>query len=412
MDALRLRKAQRRLAILRALGWVVSVAGLVAVWTLAWFLYECSDLLGLYAVTLVGVLAFFHGLPRLLIHLVASPAAWVGPWGDSWRIGRYSEAELRSLLADVAKGLPWYLRGSEVVVLTRDRTTSAWTFLSALGLCAPFPRTLYVTAGSLHYLEPDELKAVLCHEIGHHVPQHRAHAPGGWLLADVALHAIIFRWLAATSGFTTVVPLVLGARIVLTAVAGAFTAGLSPAIEHLCDLFAASHAGRAAIANALLKMGEEAELTEVALARAAQELIHVPWIDMDNLHLAFLEVRPHGRIFHHNLFRHAKELVATLPEDCRRTATERQQARNKDLDAFLKARRARHKPRVRWRTFDADGDGVLNPSELSSLCQELESHPEHALVLTDGDPARTTHPSYRERILRVNELPVPSPRGA
>ena len=90
-----LAQSRRKLRFLRYFGWLVF---LIEAWALAACLVSYSQQHGrwfTYGWTLALVLAWFHGLPLLLARLLAKVEARVGRHGDRWRIGKYSEAELR-----------------------------------------------------------------------------------------------------------------------------------------------------------------------------------------------------------------------------------------------------------------------------------------------------------------------------
>jgi Zn-dependent protease with chaperone function len=401
----RLAKARRKLRFLRCCGWLVF---LVEVCTLAVCVVSYAEHHGrwfTYGWTLALVVAWFHGLPLLLGRILARVKARVGPDGDRWRIGKYSEAELRAVIRTATAGLPALLRRTRVEI-SEIRCATAWTWLSFFRLDARQAKPIVLTSGSLHYLERDELMAVLLHEIGHHMPENRPAVFGGWLLTHITLHAAA---MAAYAYGGSSENLGIVVFIVLNFAAGAISAwatqGLACPIEHLCDAFAAQRVGAAAMINALLKIAEDSELTEVVLVWAARELIYEKDIDVDDLILAFAESRPYGRIFHENLIRHAAEVVKRLREGAksRPGGKAKRRQENPELKALVEKRRSRDFRRIRWRRFDRDNDGVLTAAEIACLCNALRSRPDDVLVTSIEEAEPTTHPPCRDRILLLHE---------
>ena len=269
-------------------------------------------------------------------------------------------------------------------------------------------KTIWITEGVLHYLSPEELKALVLHEIAHHAPENRCDAPGGWLLRDVALFCLIFwggsRFYLDGHGVFLVFCTV---RFVATGIIVRVQLRASQSIEHLCDLYAAARAGSGPMVNVLLKTGEEEELVETVLTRAAKELRGVDGLDLDDLVMAFEEVRPVGRIFHDNLFRHASEVVRKLLKEAKPRKTGRKSGENQERAALVRRHREAGGSRIRWRVFDGDGDSHLFDGEIAKLCEVLRSQPECMLFRCESERRPTSHPTYRARILLLSD-----PRGA
>jgi Zn-dependent protease with chaperone function len=357
----------------------------------------------LYALSLVAVIAVFHLFPRWLSSFLVSTKAAVETTGDRWTIGNYSEAELRVLANNVTKDLPTHLRRIRVVVADL-RNVAAWTWLDILSPANRSTKQIVVTSGSLHYLQPDEMQAVLMHEIAHHDSKNRVFPWNGGLLTDVSLHAIASAGWSLGVDFGTLAVLFLVMRYLIALVCIAPSNAISRVIEHRCDLAAASHVGAVPLINALLKTGEDGELTEAVLVWAARDLLYRQDLDLNDLVHAFLDARPHGRIFHDNLIRHANELTKLLTDQSERQAkraSRRKKRPNIEFEEFINERRAREVKRIRWRRFDADRDGVLQSSEVLELCKHLNAEPDKVLFNCQGELAPTSHPSFRDRILTI-----------
>jgi hypothetical protein len=194
-------------------------------------------------------------------------------------------------------------------------------------------------------------------------------------------------------------------RAMIGAAAARIPTRASQAIEHLCDLYAAERMGAGAMVNVLLKIGEEEELVEVVLTRAARKLRHVTGVETEDLAAAFEAVRPYGRIFHDNLLRHASQVVTKTAEDAKpsRFKRRRKEALNAELQAVLDYRKKTPRRRTRWRDFDVNGDGRLSDGEIGKLCQALREHPERTLFRCESELTPTTHPACRTRILFLEE---------
>jgi len=396
----------------RIAGWCAFAAELAVFVFFLPALAERRDLWLTYLGSLAGVVGFCYFLPRWLGSWMGRPEAWLGREGNRWRVGKYDEALVRRVVEEATQGLPAPLRRLRVRI-TKDRFPTAWTRLSLVWPVWNARKDISITSGSLHYLEPDELQAVLLHEIGHHDRQNRIDAPGGWLAAEAAFHATAFWAFMLTNSAEAGVCAFLAARWLAVFATANLVVNHSRAIEHLCDLFAARRIGSPPIINALLKGGEEEELTEAVLVWAARELRDKPDVDHDLLGMVFADVRPYGRIFHENLIRHAdavvKEVARLLRLDKKRPKAG---YRNHELEQLVENRRAHLRRRIRWRRFDRNGDGRLQPGEIAELCRELRSHPDHVLVLSEHERQPAMHPPFRERVLLLADADLTGAIGA
>ena len=319
------------------------------------------------------------------------------PSGNHWQIGKYSEEQVRALIKEATANLPDRLRNPRIMIADR-RGMGGWTWLSLLWPGWQDRKTIWITEGSLHYLEQDEIKALVLHETAHHVREYRHDIPGGWLLGDLALFCLLF-WLGARLYLNAegVFVIFFVVRAIVLSAAVRVLPKAAQTVEHLCDLYAAERVGAAPMVNVLLKMGEEEELVEAVLTRAARELAHVKGVEQEDLVSAFEDVRPHGRIFHDNLLRHASQVVAKVLEGVNPSARDR--SMNRKADAALKRDMNASQYRVKWRAFDDNGDSRLSDAEIRELCQALRDHPERTLFRCEGERNPATHPSYSARVL-------------
>jgi Zn-dependent protease with chaperone function len=411
-DVERLRSDRRTLRAIRFCGWIVLLVE-AAVLTECWYAALIREGRWIsYFASLATVFAWFHGLP-LLERWFTKVEAEVSASGNRWRIGKYSEAELRSLFEEAMADLPPRLRRARVCI-TEHRAVAAWTWLAVFRPSAVWNKPVVLTSGSLHYLERDELMAVLLHEIAHHVRGNRVAVYGGWALADVVFHGVAFWAYCQTASSNVAVATFILLRFFACAIAARVAGDVVRSVEHFCDLFAAERIGAVPMINALLKLAEDEELSEVVLVWVAREMIHEKALAMDDLILAFAKARPYGRIFHENLFRHAAEVTKVLVADRKRPLAKpgTPPKENAELKEFVSRRRRRDLQRIRWRRFDRDGDGVLTADEIARLCEALETRPDHVLVTSQDEYEPTTHPRCRNRILLLHHAGHPRAESA
>lgn len=394
-----LESQRRRCQAVRRLSWCVLAAELVALLVLGRAILLQPRARLAYAGSLVAVLAWFHLLPLVLTRWGMPVAARVHSAGDGWRIGRYSEAELRQLYAESVARLPRFLRGLQICIVD-VRSVAAWTWVEVLLPRPDRAKPIFLTSGSLHYLEPDELQAVLLHEGAHHLPENRTAVSWAFLLTDITVHAFAFWAAFQTSSINVGTILFVVLRAIVSKVSAEIAAGCERAIEHACDLFAARRVGCVPTINALLKLAEDDELSEVIVVWAARELVHDTRLTMDDLVLALADSRPYGRIFHENLIRHAGELTKILCKAPGQKANPPKRRKiNRELQEFIEQRQARTAGRIRWRRLDSDGDGRLSGEELTTLRDQLMARPQDVLVTSHSEAHPTSHPPLRDRIL-------------
>jgi Zn-dependent protease with chaperone function len=395
------RTQLRKLRAVRLLGWLVFLAEILILAACWRFLLMHHRAWLTYVWSLAAVLAWFHGLPLCLSRWLTKAVHRVEPTGDHWLIGRYSEAELRQIVEQATANLPQWARRLNVCIVD-VRAAAAWTWLSIFRPHAVGKKPIILTSGSLHYLRRDELIAVLLHEIGHHLPRHRMAVCGGWPLADATYHALAFLAYCQTGSGALAVWLFVILRWIGIVVAAGMAGKLARSIEHLCDLFSAEHVGSLHMINALLKLAEDDELSEVVLVWAAREMIHDNDVALDDLVLALADARPYGRIFHEDLIHHAAEISRILGAQ-RKRPRKTGGKENQELKEFVEKRRGQRVRRIRWRRFDGDGDGVLTAEEVVQLCETLVTRPDHVLVTSRDEIEPTSHPRCRDRILLLQQ---------
>jgi Zn-dependent protease with chaperone function len=355
-----------------------------------------------YILQIAVIWLFFHIIPLLFEIVSGEKATKVSPNGNNWEMGNYSEKDIRELVAEATKDLPRKFKNIKVSIAP-SRFTSAWTLISLIWPSRFKAKNIFISSGSLHYLTKNELKAIILHEIAHNLPQYRVNPFGSMLLADFALHCGVFivSCEIAISFLETIAIFVIVHSVVIRIVQS-LPVGVYREIEYMCDHFSAKNFGKSHITNALLKLGEEDELTDAVISLSAKRLLSCDHLLLEDIYYAFEAVRPYGRIFHSNLFKHVSEVVTLLvPENDTDNSSD---AQNKDFLAHLKARKEIKSSRVRWRSFDEPKKGFLSSNEIEKLCTELSSFPDRALVISEDEFSPTTHPKYRDRILFINHV--------
>lgn len=416
--------ARRRNHVLRVLGYGLCIAESIAiVGCVAWY-FRTPGQWELFFCGLVVITALEYALAASVSRADIAEKHRVHEDGDSWTVGRYSEAQVRDAARQCIRLLPGKRREPRVVI--GDCRCTGWTWFSPLWPGRGRRKTVWISAGALHYLEPCELQALIVHEVAHHEARNRRDVPGSGMLTSLTVFCLIVALLGPIGrlgrdqvfGVLLLVLFILRVALayihirilfllqhVLPRLGINLCGKAGRVIEHLCDLHAARYLGREATVNMLLKIAEEDELTEVVLARAARELSDVRYVNLRDLVLAFEEVRPYGRIFHDNLFRHAGQVVAQAAGDLAAKTVDARSKGKPDTSfaRFPAERRKARQQRIRWRSFDRDGDGRLTDREIAELCAVLREHPERALFLCESERNPTTHPSFRDRILLLFE---------
>lgn len=348
----------------------------------------------------LGLITAYHGVMAVLSRYWGRSHLVQNETDSQWEIGRYSEADIYRVMASAAAKLPQRYQDLRIRIVDQ-RTPAAWTWLAFFWPGFTRTQPIILTSGCLYYLEEDELEFLILHEVGHHIPRHKLALVPNWLLTDLTLaSAAVLLWSSVGSVWLSWFVFLIGRQLII----GTYMTIVGDrvrSIEHQCDLFAAEKTGSSASINALLKLGEDSELTDCVLAWVAKEMLYEPSFGMDDLTLAFQDARPYGRIFHANLFRHAAEVEKILM----RGKTPRRAGAGAKVNAefaeFLEQRRKHRKPRIRWRRFDRNGDGVLLGEEIDALCTEMQGQPNSVIVVSQDEAEPTSHPAFRDRILKL-----------
>ena len=389
----------KKLLLFQSIGFLILIFQVFLIVSCFNTLLEQPHLKTSYIYQLIVILLLFH-LSPVFYKKLNGKGTKVRTNGNSWRIGNYSEKEMKDLIEEATQNLPNKLRNIQVNI-DRSRSTSAWTISSFIWPNKLLPKSISISRGALYYLNKNELKAVLLHELAHNIPRYRVNPFGGLLLSDIVIHCGLFIFTYDIISFFTILFYFTVIRSLIYRVVFSLICNVSKEIEYMCDYFAATILGKAHIINALLKMGEEEELTDAVISLSAKRLTNCESLELIDLYYAFEEVRPYGRIFHDNLFKHVAAVVSHVSEENSEGKTS--SGVNNEFLVYLENRRQMRKNRVRWRSFDKQKKGYLSSEEIKELCCELTNFPNKILVMSENEFYPTTHPKFRDRIMVVND---------
>lgn len=330
----------------------------------------------------------FHCIFRSEVYVVSNKE------GDNWIEGGYSESRVRDLVRQAISASS--ARVSVEVV--KDKEFNAWTSMPFFGIKLSQRILIQLTSGALHYLNPSEMKALILHEYGHHVSGNKLAVPAVWVVSDFLVLLIINGLLVKFDLSISFLCLYLFVvRPYSVAAIDKILNKYQWMVEHLADIYSAKNNGLVPIVNVLLKMSEEAELTEAVIALSAKRLIHYEDIDLGDVYFYFDDVRPEGRIYHDNLFQHSMQIVREIKRD--EESIYNRDYINEELAEFLESRKQHKRERIRWRNYDANGKGWLNKNEIHALCSDLKNNPNVIICYALSDFHSDTHPSVKDRML-------------
>ncbi len=173
-------------------------------------------------------------------------------------LGFYSKDQLLDVVKDslTSMGLG---HNATSVFITREKSANASAVKTGMNPFFKSLNAIYINRTILHILKPDELKAIIGHELAHNFRHKLLIQKYGIVhfLFSTALAFVVLQHIEADSGFA-----MIAVFIVLSLV----NIGLSmigshhnKRIEYLCDLEGAHIAGTIPTINSLLKIGAQAE---------------------------------------------------------------------------------------------------------------------------------------------------------
>lgn len=354
-----------------------------------------------------------------LIHLAwvyslfKHPKAKLTNLSTTTRVGRYSAAEIYLMLHKLLA--PYRGKEQPNVYITQLKYDGAYVFNS---LCFNFIKPLnavYISQHLFSFLRPDEIKAILAHELAHFYKYIRPLNRTTFLLMGV--NALLPLYLASLSSDPSIIIAVLlwlGFSIGFNRIVNAWLQRTSRDFEYLCDLEAARRYGIVNLANGLFGVTKTAEIQakiyRSLLARIEGDRM-LSLKDFDTLvgqceqRLAASPVN--ARTLSHILkdvlgSSETKKLRKRLsPKDQTRESTEIEKLTER---LMLNG----NYTLIDWKRFDSViPDGRINRSEYERLIRTLESSPEQQLFdLPHDNPqiaSRDTHPTTAQRILFLEQ---------
>lgn len=341
-----------------------------------------------------------------LVQTVAQKKTAVADLREDILVGRYSKDDLARLVREAVHrlGLP----EDVPVYLLRDKEMNACSIHIAL---SPFRalRAVYLNRAVLHFLEPDELRNVLGHELGHNTRYDLTWTR--YLLVHLAFASVlalnIVQAMGAAEGYSLmVVVVVLAAWEWLLTLPRRF---LGQGLELLCDDLGAVLAGPVPAARELLKTGVEAEARARLLRDALRLGREGDALRVEDAVAAYEEAVPWGAVAPDT----AERLAAAVRERRRRDSTPSVSGflrYIKDDDSAQEAAEAAVKRQAmveRMPLLDRSLLAGLGPSfgedRIADVVKQLEANPEALLfrLPDEVDDRGLSHPSFRRRLLYI-----------
>ncbi len=348
---------------------------------------------------------------------------------DPEKLGKYTPEQIHAIVREVCETFYEKEIPSVYVVEDTAEAVAAVVNVDVLNFIRPW-NAIYIGPHLLHALDPEELKAVLSHEMCHFSIHYTF-----WTRFFYLKFLIFAVWMTVagsyavvwTSGFlentSWIVSLLL---LYMMLQLGKFTIGVislilatwtarpdSQEVEALCDYEAAKRYGLLPMVNVLLKLGTRQEIFTTLVAQLSPELEH-PFESIqeeaDALEDASTEEREllvtNQTLAIQNAYMHLNE---NLPLDfisLEESAPYIEEAVNMAREE-TDAKRYKQAPRhvIRWLKHDINvANQKLDVVEYSSFIQELKENPDKALFYVPEEfdeelAEEADHPTIRNRIL-------------
>jgi Zn-dependent protease with chaperone function len=292
-------------------------------------------------------------------------------------------------------------RGAPNLYIAVDNEANAFSVNSMFLGFIPRYRAIFLNSYLCRALSRDELRAVLVHELAHF---HRYSGPLGrnaWLgvvgsVAACVFCFSLFPFLAETFLLALVV---IWAPIPFLILYNLIASTGQRTLEHACDAIGAEIVGAAPMANALLKLGDRAEIYELVEQEIGRHLDENPKADAQKLAQAALDRVPEEAVT-------VDEMRSLLRSEPLTDETGGDSSVRKELIKSIRRNRRLRKALhvVPWSRFDSiRRDGWLDHDELNGYIGALVAR-EHAATHgvaadhPDEEPMQT-HPSTRKRLV-------------
>ncbi len=270
---------------------------------------------------------------------------------------------------------------------------------------------IHITSMLFHLMRPDELRAILAHELGHFYRYTHALRRGDFFVfLFMGLSVAEVGWLIGASGFWGSVVWGSAVYFALLVAFGSSMIHLAKAQEYLADLFGARQTSKLSMVNALLQLGKGLEVSERIFEQTLRRIV-------DDGRLPATALFEAVGIIDRTLPPRLLEVGEEDPFLDQAFASEEMDKLRRDLgDDDLKAKRAeldvlleryKNKPGYQildWHLFDFDiRDLRVNETEYPHLIRRLVEEPDKQLVNVTFDNVKDAgddeHPTLRQRIL-------------
>jgi Zn-dependent protease with chaperone function len=291
------------------------------------------------------------------------------------------------------------------VYIAVDKEANAWSANSMLFNFIPRYNAVFLNSYLFQTLSPREQRAILVHELAHFFRYIGPLGRNVWLgvVTAIAASIAVLTWEPDLTNPVGALMVVWWAPLPFQWAFGILASTGQRELEYACDAVAAEVVGAEAMANALLKIGDRAEIYELV----EQEMER------------HLDKNPKARIAEVT-----QELLDRIPEtpvdvDEARQALRAEPLPHSDGDSkdrkknrkLLETARKNHKLRralkvMRWSRFDTiRRDGWLNRTELGRYVRSLASNRNAAThEIASQHPEQEflqTHPSTRNRVVSL-----------
>ena len=289
------------------------------------------------------------------------------------------------------------------VYIAVDKQANAWCANSMLFNFIPRYNAVFLNSFLFHVLSPNEQRAILVHELAHFFRYIGPLGRNVWLgvVTAIAASIAVLSWDPDLTSPLGALLVVWWAPLPFQWTFGIFSSIGQRELEYACDAVAAEVVGAEAMANALLKIGDRAEIYELVEQEMERHLDKNPKARIAEVNQVLIDRIPETPV---DLGEARRALRAgPLPDS---GADRKDRKKNRKL---LEAIRRNHKLRralavMPWSRFDTiRRDGRLNRTELGRYVRSLASDQNAAThQIASHHPEQEhlqTHPSTRNRVL-------------
>lgn len=351
-------------------------------------------------------LGFSHSLFKL-------PKARIIEFGSEQKIGRYKAGEIYLMMRELLA--PHKGKEQPKTYITFQKYDGAFVINSLLFNFIKPLNAVYISQHLFQILKPNEIKAILAHELAHFYEYIRP------------LNRVRF----ALMGFNALLPIYLSlsdgqitfwkAFLIWVVFSGVFNISInlwlsrtSQDYEYLCDLSAARRYGVISVANGLFgvckTMEIQAQLYKALISRIRKDNT-LSIKKLEELLARCEQELPAKAIGEKDLQRLVSQILGNKEtKEIRKRLTPKEQAEeDKQIQKAIDQLMLNHEFKVLdWKRFDyVIPDGRLDRAEYERLIRTLKACPDHQLfkVATDNveQSKNSSHPTVAQRILFLEQ---------